>query len=378
MKALVNGRIITATEILTGHVLLFNDTIVNIIEESCFAADFGTEIIDVQGRYISPGFINVHIHGCGGADAMDASPETLQKMCASLPKSGVTAFLPTTMTSSLPNIYRSLVNIRQAMSRLGGARVLGAHMEGPFISRQFKGAQAAEHILEPRFSLLTDYTDVVKLITVAPEKLDGDFLLQCRAHNIIVSMGHTAADYNIAQQAIDGGISHATHLFNTYLPLHHRQPGAVGAALDSDIVCELIADNIHVHPMMQRLLYKMKRPDKLVLITDSMRACMLPDGESELGGQRVFVKNGEARLADGALAGSILLMNEAVRNFRHNTDASIVEVVRMAGLNQAQELELADRYGSLAVGKAADITVFDENINIFMTFVDGQIVYNSY
>jgi N-acetylglucosamine-6-phosphate deacetylase len=377
MKALVGGRVILPNEIAANLVVLFAENIIDIMEEKNFSHDMAEEIIDARGLYVSPGFINIHIHGCGGSDVMDFGEASLQRMQELLPSTGVTAFLPTTMTYDFARIYGALSNVRLAMQSHSGARVLGAHMEGPFISEKFRGAQAAEHIMAADFSKLAPYSDVIRIITVAPENVaDADFFAECKKAKIIVSMGHTAADYAVAKKAIEKGIRHATHIFNTYLPFNHREPGAIGAALDSDIACELIADNIHVHPMMQRLLYKAKGKDKIMLITDSMRACLLGDGESELGGQKVFVKNKEARLQNGALAGSILPMNEAVLNFWQNTNAPLYEAVRMAGFNQAAELGETD-IGELSIGKKADIVLFDEKINVKQTFVNGKLVYNS-
>jgi N-acetylglucosamine-6-phosphate deacetylase len=376
VKAIVHGKIIRENKIWENQVLLYDDKITAVLPEPEFSPELAEEIIDANGRYVSPGFINVHIHGCCGVDAMDDDAAALDKMCEILPKTGVTAFLPTTMTYDFPKIYRSLDRIKRAMGKSGGAVVLGAHVEGPFISTKYKGAQAAQNIVQADFSLLEQYKDVMKIITLAPERLDDySFVELCRQNGICVSIGHSEADYEQALAAIDGGVSHVTHLFNAMPPLHHRKPGIIGAVLDSDVNCELIADNVHVHPALQRMVYRNKAAEHIILITDSMRACMLPDGKSELGGQDVFVENQVARLADGTIAGSVLTMDQAVKRFWENTGANLAEVVAMASANPAKELGLFDECGSIDVGKNADLVIFDENLTVFTTMVKGKKVY---
>ncbi|MBO5605315.1 MAG: amidohydrolase family protein, partial [Acidaminococcaceae bacterium] len=247
----------------------------------------------------------------------------------------------------------------------------------------YKGAQKEEYIAEADFSLIEDFADVIKVAVLAPETLRrqpekiAEFMAGCAENKIIVSLGHSAADYDEAVQAIKAGASHVTHLCNAMTGLHHRLPGLVGAALDTDATCELIADDLHVHPAVQRIIYRTKGAAELELITDSMRACGLPEGISELGGQTVYVKDGEARLADGTIAGSVVTMNRAMANFRKNTGASIPEVVRMVTENQAQELGLFEKIGSLCPGAAADITIFNEDFTVLYTFVDGCEVYKN-
>lgn len=378
MKAIVHGKIIRENKIWENQVLLYDDKITALLPETEFSPAMAEEIIDANGRYVSPGFINVHIHGCCGVDAMDDDDTALDKMREILPKTGVTAFLPTTMTYDFPKIYRSLDRIKRAMGENGGAAVLGAHVEGPFISVKYKGAQAEKNIAQADFLCLEQYKDVMKIITLAPEKLaDYTFVERCRQNGICVSIGHSDADYDQALAAIHAGISHVTHLFNAMPPLHHRKPGIIGAVLDSEVNCELIADNVHVHPALQRMVYRAKSPANIILVTDSMRACMLPDGKSELGGQDVFVENQVARLADGTIAGSVLTMDQAVKRFWENTGANIAEVVAMASSNPAKELGLFGERGSIDVGKNADFVIFDEDVAVFATIVKGEKIYVS-
>lgn len=376
MKAIIHGRIILENEILDNHVLLYNDQIEGIFPIENFCADECDRVLDAEGRYISPGFINLHIHGCKGFDVMDNTPEALAAIRLGMVESGVTAFLPTTMTYDFAMINHSLDCIREAMHVVLGARILGCHLEGPFISTAYKGAQDSQNILLPDFGLLDKNKDIIKIVTLAPEVVkDYKFIADCRANDIIVSIGHSAATYDQAVEVIQAGINHATHLFNAMSPLHHRRPGVVGAVLDTGIYCELITDNVHVHPALQRLVYRVKQKDKILLITDSMRACMLSDGESELGGQTVFVKNQVARLADGTIAGSVLTLNQGIKHFRENTKASLPEAIAMASVNPAKELGIYHETGSIQVGKQADLTVFDEEIDIFTTIVQGETVY---
>ena len=482
MHAIINGRIVLNDKILDGSVLLFDTKIIGIVSRETLDTVWKNEkkwegkpltLTDVHGAYVSPGFINLHIHGCAGVDTMDAKEDTLETMCRFLVQTGVTAFLPTTMTCEKTKVYKTLERIRDSMtvitrrrdekykmllsagshkeegvknnnsdrtlpeyvdtdrsslsvdeaedeSRLvQGAKVLGAYLEGPFISNAYKGAQKEDFIESADFTFIKEFADTIKVVVLAPETLmkklpphsdkvsavavqkqettepffqedllaethDTDrfvlvknFIEQCSAHKMIVSLGHSAADYDTALKAVEAGASHVTHLCNAMTGLHHRTPGLMGAALDSSVICELIADNLHVHPAVQRLIYRSKGAAGIELITDSMRACGLSDGVSELGGQTVYVKNGQARLADGTIAGSVVTLNHAMANFRKNTGATVPEVVRMVTENQAQELGLFEKIGSLSPGAAADITVFNDDFTILHTFVNGRKVYKN-
>ena len=366
MISLINGRLIIDGKIFSGC-LNFDEKIISI-----GAAVDGAEIVDAENNFVSAGFINVHIHGAAGVDTMDENFDALQKLADFLPSCGVTSFLPTTMTMPLEKIYRALERIRRGKNFSHGAKILGANVEGPFISKKFKGAQAEENILPADFELIKNFSDVIKIITVAPEEIDFDFIDRCREKNIIVSIGHSAATYEIAMAAIERGANHITHLFNAQSPLHHRKPGVVGAALDSGAIVELIADNVHVHPAAQRIVNKVKPRSEIILITDSFRACGVGEGLSELGGQKVFVKGNRATLADGTLAGSIAKMNEVLKNFCANTSTDVAAGVELVTKNPAVELGIFDKTGSLEVGKAADITIFDDDFNIKKTFINGQ------
>lgn len=376
MKVIINGKIIKGDEILTGHAIVYDQKIEKIIPQAQVNETEYESVLDAKGEFVSPGFINVHIHGCAGVDVMDDSEESISVMCQSLVKTGVTAFLPTTMTYDFPRIYKALGKLRRAMTANDGARVLGANVEGPFISVDYKGAHDEQYIVKPAFDLIKDYTDVIKMMTVAPETIEDDsFIQKCNDNNIILSLGHSAATYEDAVEAIHRGFTHITHMYNAMPVFNHRKPGVIGAAMDTDAMCELITDDIHVHPAMQRILLKAKGADKVVLVTDSMCACMLADGEYELGGQAVIVKDRTAKLKNGVIAGSVLTMEKGVYNFKENTGITIQQAVKMVTVNPAKELGVYDELGSIEVGKKADLTIFNHKIEITTTLVDGKVVY---
>ena len=396
MKTLINGRLILPDssgdfKVFSGKAINFDEKIISIGEPL-----EGSELIDAENNFIAPGFINIHIHGAAGVDTMDEDIDALKTFAEFMPTCGVTSFLPTTMTMPLDKIYRALERIRIGKNFSHGARILGAHVEGPFISKKFKGAQVEENILPADFELIKNFADVIKIITVAPEELWNkgkgkwemgkvenpfsllpspfslDFIARCLEKNIIVSIGHSAATYELAMAAIARGANHITHLFNAQTGFHHRKPGIVGAALDSNATVELITDNVHVHPAAQRLVAKVKPRSEIILITDSIRACGIGNGISELGGQKVFVKGNLATLEDGTIVGSVAKMNEVLKIFCENTGFDIASGVELVTKNPAVELNIFDRLGSLEVGKAADITIFDDNFNIRKIFVRGR------
>ena len=388
MKAVTNGKLILPDErgefqIVEHQAILYDTKIEEIVPEMSLRGGGVKldEVIDAHGAYVSPGFINIHLHGCVGCDAMDDDPAAIASMALYQASTGVTAMLPTTMTYDFPTIYTALDHIRAAMAESGeGARILGAHMEGPFISVERRGAQAPEHIVPANYARIVDYRDVIRLITIAPEELKGDytFVEQCQEAGITISLGHSSADYNTARRAIlQYGINHVTHLFNGMVPFHHRTPGLVGAALDTPVDCELIADNVHLHPMTQRLVWRMKQGRHIVLITDSMRACGLGDGESELGGQVVRVSGQVAALKDGTIAGSVLTLDRAVANFAANTGAGLAATVSYATKAPAVSIGAYDQMGSLEKGKRADITIFDGAVRVQRTIIGGRQVYQA-
>src|SRR5690554_498596 len=317
IRVIRDVEIILPGKLLKGSIV-FSDRIEKIAPDVKAA---GTEEFDGSGMYLAPGFIDIHIHGAGGYDTMDDVPGAINEISKSIIKSGVTSFLPTTMSMPAEDIKRSLNNIKIAISEgTAGARVLGANVEGPFINKNYRGAQKLENIQKIDLEIIKDYLDIIKLITIAPEIEGSEELIKyLNKERIIVAAGHSEASYEQILTARKWGVSHLTHLFNAMTGLHHRQPGMVGAALKSDLNCELIADFIHVHPAVIEIIFKAKSTKEIFLITDQMRAGSMEEGIYELGGQRVTVKNGQARLENGSLAGSVLTLDQAVRKDRKST-----------------------------------------------------------
>lgn len=389
MLAITNGRVILPDDKAGGHfaartglaLLVEAGRIRAVVPETEIDKGRGDcRIYDAGGCFVSPGFINIHIHGCFGADTMDDSEQAIPIMRRGLPSMGVTSFLPTTMTCPAGDIEKALRRIGEQMQKTGGslgAEVLGAHMEGPFISAAHKGAQAGENIRKADFSLLEPFSGVIRYLTLAPEELKGDygFVGECRKRGITVSMGHTSATYEQALEAYEHGVRHATHLYNAMTAFHHRQPGVVGAVLDTDCVAELIADGIHSHAAAQRLAWRAKGGENIILITDSLRACGLGDGESELGGQKVFVRGQLAALADGTIAASVATMDHVLRTFAGSTGLSLPRAVELVSRVPAEEMGCSAERGSLEPGKLANITVFDEQVKIKASFVRGELCY---
>ncbi|NNU75526.1 N-acetylglucosamine-6-phosphate deacetylase [Clostridium estertheticum] len=385
MKAIINGKIIMKDRIIYNSVIVFDLKIIGIIDNDNFhqykeECREEINVIDAKGRFVSPGFIDIHIHGSGGYDTMDATKKALKIIGTTIAENGVTGYLPTTMTMEASSIYKALDVVREEMGiETRGAKILGVHVEGPFINEKYKGAQKANNIVKPDYDIIKDYLDIIKIITLAPEKdIDHSFIKKVKANSkITLSIGHSDASFEEAMKAIDDGISHATHIFNAMTPFNHRKPGIVGAIFTSDISCELIADLIHVHPAIFNILINLVHTDRMVLITDSMRAGCIKSGVSELGGQKVIVKNGAARLEDGTLAGSVLTLNKAILNMLRNSDLKIYDVVAMATINPAKVINMDNKKGSLEIGYDADITIFNDDIDVSFTIVEGKIVYEA-
>lgn len=385
IKAIVNGKLIMKDRVIYDSVIIFDTKIRKIVSNDNFLEykknhKEKVQIIDAKGRYVSPGLIDIHIHGSGGYDTMDATMEALKVISTTIAANGVTAYLPTTMTMDTISIYKALDAVREAMKiETNGAKILGVHMEGPFINEKYKGAQKADNIIKPSYDLIKDYLDIIKIITLAPEKDENHSFIKKVKDNskITLSVGHSDASFDEVMKAIEDGITHATHTFNAMTPLNHREPGIVGAIFTSDITCELIADLIHVHPAIFNILINAVHKEKIVLITDSMRAGCMKSGNYDLGGQKVIVKDGAARLQDGTLAGSVLTLNKAVLNMSRNSDLKIYEVVAMATLNPAKVINMDNKKGSLELGYDADIAIFNDDIDVFSTIIDGKIVYEA-
>ena len=380
MKAIIHGNIILPTEIQSDNALLFDKKIIGIVSNE-HALSVADEIIDAKGAYVSPGFVDVHIHGYVGADTSDADKEGLIRMANALVETGTTSFLPTTMTIPLDDLEKALdvaIDVQKECKKeeWKGAKIIGVHAEGPFINKAKKGAQLEEAIVRPNADIILRYQDIIKLITMAPETEGGmEFIREiCQKSDIQVSIGHTEATYEQAIEAINYGASHITHTFNAMTPLKHRDPGVAGAALTKNVYAELICDTFHVHPGLFDLAVKSKG-EHLVLITDCVRAGGMPDGEYSLGGQPIFLKGIECRLADGVIAGSVLKMNEGVKNLYNHASITLCDAIAAASLNPANSINMGHKKGSLLPGKDADIILMDEEFSIKMTIVGGKKVY---
>lgn len=327
--------------------------------------------VDCAGSYtVVPGFVDVHIHGCAGADTCDATREALEAMAAFLLAHGVTSFCPTTMTTSRETIQAALLAAKDMMDHPmeGGARVVGVNMEGPFIAKERKGAQKKEDILPPDFPLFQRFYEesggIVRLVDVAPEQPGGLDFVEKASQLCTVSIAHTTADYNQAKAAFDKGVTHATHLFNAMSGLHHRKPGVVGAVFDdSRVRGELICDGFHIHPAVLRAAFRLLG-DRALIVSDSMRANGMPEGEAfDLGGQMVTVHQGKALLPDGTIAGSVTNLHQEIKNLV-SFGVPFEQAVKAATLLPARAIGLDGEIGSIAPGKRAGLVVLDENLDI--------------
>ena len=337
-----------------------------------------------ENALVLPGFIDEHIHGAKKADAMDGTIEALSDIATAIASEGTVGFLATTMTQSPKNIENALksVNSYIQLNKDSGAELLGVHLEGPFISPKHVGAQPLEYVVNPSVDVMKKYLDYaggnIKIVSLAPEVEGAESLVKFLKENgIVASIAHTGAKYKDCENAVSWGMSNVTHTYNAQTGLHHRDAGVVGSALLMDeLSCELICDLIHVSVPAIKLVIKNKPSDKVILITDSMRAKHMPDGESELGGQLVIVKNGEARLVDGTLAGSVLKMNDAVKNAHKSAGVPLETAVDFATANPAKNLGVYDKMGSIKEGKQANFAIVDkDSFEVLLTVRKGKIIY---
>ncbi|MCR5055906.1 MAG: N-acetylglucosamine-6-phosphate deacetylase [Clostridia bacterium] len=379
MKALINGRIIFKDRIEEGLSLVIGDKIEAVVKAG--SEPKGCEIIDCKGSYIAPGLIDLHIHGYLGKDVCDGDEESMRIIAGGIIKNGVTGFLPTTMTVSMDVIEKAVTvcgKLMEESKTWNGTQILGVHAEGPFINPSKKGAQNEAFIKKPDYEFVKKYADIIKIITLAPE-MDPDFteITKIRKNtDVVVSMGHTDADYETALASTRCGVRHATHLYNAMSGPNSRKPGVVTAALNSDVTCEMIVDTFHVNPANYKMVYKMKGR-KLCFITDCLPAGGLPEGEYTLGGQKFISKGIECRLPDGTIAGSVLKLNKGIMNFYKNTDVPLWECVNCASLNPAAAIGIDKYKGSIEPGKDADIIILDDEFNVLKTIIGGEIRYEA-
>lgn len=371
-KVIINAVVYTGEEVIESGFIRFNNKIQIVSSMVNYEPLSDEEVIDAQGQKVLPGFIDIHSHGGYGSDNMDADPKVIDEMTTKMLGEGITSYFATTMTQSNKNIESSLLAIRKAKEI--NPMIQGVHLEGPFISPAYKGAQVEQFMRPADAEIMEKWNDIsggnIRLVTYAPEIGDvSAFEDYCQANNIILSVGHSGAKYKELNGSV---VLHVTHLFNGQSGLHHREIGVAGFGLLNDnINVEMIVDGFHIVPEMVKLVYRVRGADKILLVTDAMRAKGVSEGKSELGGQEVFVKDKQARLKNGNLAGSVLTFDDAFRNIINFTGCSIEEAVKMSSVNQAKEFALESK-GLLKEGKDADILILDDFLTLRETFLAGK------
>ena len=374
MKVLKNKTIYTGSGKIENGYIRYSERISEVGEMRGFVPRADDEITEIAGNCVIPGFIDVHSHGGYGYDSMDASPEEIDRMVRLMSaKEGITSYFCTTMTQTYDRIEQAMVNIRKAAER--NPVIQGIHLEGPFISVNYKGAQDPSYIKTPDEKVLAHWNEIsggrIRIVTYAPEEASEEFENWCLSNRIVPSAGHSNATYD---ELCASRARHVTHLYNAQRGLNHREPGVTGYGLLTDGVnTELICDGIHIRPQMIALAHKVKGSGGIELITDSMRAKGMPEGKSELGGQTVYVKDGTARLEDGTIAGSVLTYINAFRNIMKFTGVGLEDAVKMSSVNQAREFGLTQK-GEIKAGRDADFVILDEAYELKGTISMGELV----
>ncbi len=358
-----------------GSVVVENGRFVSIAEQPEHTGEV-MEVIEAKGLYMIPGLVDIHFHGCMGADMCDGTKEALDVITQYEASVGVTSVCPATMTIPKDELSAVMKNAG-AYAYHGGAHLVGINMEGPFISPAKKGAQAAENIMHCDYEYFSQLQDaaggLIKLVDIAPEEAGAMEFIDKVKGTVVVSLAHTASDYDTAMEAIAHGASHATHLYNAMPPLNHRNPGVIGAVRDSDSChVELICDGVHIHPSVIRATFAMFGAQRMILISDSMRATGLDDGEYTLGGQPVTVKGNLATLHDGTIAGSATNLMDCMRFVVKHAGLPLETAVMCATANPAKEIGIFDEVGTIAVGKKADFVLLDQDLNLAGVYIDGK------
>ena len=375
MLGIKNAKVILYDKIIESNLLIEDNKIKSITDH----LPENIEILDVKGLYVSPGFIDLHTHGRGGQDTMNATFDALETISKYTLDTGVTSFLATTMTMPCEDIKKAVDNVAKYKDKVTGAKILGVHLEGPFFSKKYKGAQPESAMILPTIdnylSFVKDHQDIIRKISLAPELEHSDELINyLKDKNTVVSVGHTDATYEQADHAYKIGATSATHTFNAMTPLTHRAPGVVGATMLNDhVYAELICDGLHVsYPAIQTLI-KMKGADHITIVTDSLEAAGLPAGKYQLAGVPIFVVDGACHLENGTLAGSIAGMNDEIRNFVNHCGVNLVDAVKMASTNAAKSIN-EPLLGEIKEGNIADLVVFDDSINIKHVILNGKVM----
>ncbi len=338
------------------------------------------EAVNLQGALVLPGLIDIHNHGNSNADFSDGSDEGLRKMAAYLGKQGITSFAPASMTLPYDQLERAFLTAKRLHEERpeGCSKLLGIQMEGPFFCDKKKGAQNGAYLRNPDVAAFKRLYEVsgglIRVADLAPELPGSVEYVREVSKLCTVSLAHTDATYEQAKAAIDAGATHVTHLFNAMPPIHHRKPGVIGAAAENPKVrAELICDGIHVHPAIIRMAFSIFGAERMVLISDALRCCGMPDGKYELGGQDVFLKGKTCTLADGTLAGSVSNLFDCMKNAVHY-GIPLEDAVRAASYNPACAIGAANQVGSIAPGKCADFVICDRDLNCLSVYIDGKRV----
>jgi len=381
MKTLIeNGTIITADGRIENSVLSIEDGVITEIGSEKSDGVNGSVVIDAQGFFIVPGFIDIHFHGAMGRDAMDADVASLQVMSDFCAEHGVTSYYPTTWSASQTDILDAIICIKEYQHKVHGAQILGVHIEGPYVDLKYRGAQLPGMIRKPDEAEYRSWFEsgVVKIVTCAPE-VEGCRELITKAINngVRISIGHSHADYDQVIDSADLGATQATHIFNGMVGLHHREPGTVGGILDDPrILAQVICDGVHLHPAIVRLVFQVKTKSGMVLITDAVRGAGLPDGDYENKGQKFSVRDGVARTPEGGLSGSTLTLDLALRNVIRFTGCNLEDALAMVTTTPAREMGVLDRKGKIAQGYDADIVLLNSDLGVEKTLVKGEVVYS--
>ncbi|MEG6586603.1 N-acetylglucosamine-6-phosphate deacetylase [Dendrosporobacter sp. 1207_IL3150] len=387
MKQLIhNGTIVFPDHVKANCDMKIVDGVIDALGSN-LTADNNLKSCDFSGDIIIPGLIDTHVHGAGGCDIMDGTAESLVTLRQALLQEGTTAFLGTTLSSPVDQLLTVLDTIdagRKDKIHFGQAELLGVHLEGPFLTAEYKGAHVGKYIppslpggdIAILTRLVKSFPNLIKILTFAIDRLDAaDLAAFCQSHGIIPSAGHTAADYMAMSRAAEAGIQRITHAFNTMPGIHHRKPGPMTEGLlNNDIELELIADGIHIHPAILEMAFRLKPQDKVTLVSDGTRSVGMPEGEYELGGLMTTVKNGIALLADGTIAGSAFPLLQGIRTMVQVLNRPLHEAVRFASLNPARSLGISHRMGSLEPGKEATFVRLSSELMVKQVWVKGELV----
>ncbi len=376
---ITNCRLFDAASDKQTVCILIEDGVITQIGD--IEADAGCDILDAQGRIVAPGFIDVHIQGAGGADILDGTPEALKTIAQTCARFGTTSFLATTVFKVNGENEHIALAAEYVNRDLGGANLVGIHLEGPFISANKRGMIQPECVCPPSVQILDEILDVtggqLKVMTIAPELAGSlEIIRSLVDSNIVASFAHSEANYEQTLEGLAAGISHVTHLFNAMSPIHHRCPGPLVAIFENEkVTAQLIADGVHIHPSVLRMAFEILGPNRIVLITDGMQAMGKPDGKYIYNGVEYESKNGAARYKDGTLIGTALGLSELVKRLMTFTNCSLDVAIKTVTENPARLLGIEDRKGSIAVGKDGDLVLLDDDLSVHATIVGGRVVF---